>query len=149
TPWLMPPPSPGPSIGLWHRFLRTPATPTPFSFAEPAAAAADADGSPAAPVGSAGSTPSTSPAASAPRKLTPPDEVLEKQYDRLVPKTGLAVWGRIKNPSRFDLKESDPILFQQFDVVKGVPFGAPYAWPRADVLRFDFAKTILNQMELR
>jgi len=151
-PWVAPPPVPGPVPSVWHRFLRTSAKVEAFDFAaaptddgnvggEAAAAAPPANVGPdsAAPAGAPAAAPQTGPTA---------DE-LERRYDHLVPREGLEMWGKVKNQNKYDLKEDEAILFQQYDVKNDKPFGAPYTVERAKLLRVTLAKTVRNQLEQR
>ncbi|MBI3817722.1 MAG: tetratricopeptide repeat protein [Planctomycetes bacterium] len=176
--WLMPPTTPAPGMRLWHLYLRMPARVDKFDFAEAAAAAKSAaeQSNAESPNPTNPSTaqytqnattqspgaqnPTTQNPAAAPKSAAEQaaeqaaqaqldEETLAKRYDRLNLKEAPLMWGRILNPKKYEIKDDEAIVFQIYDKISGRAFGKPLTRQRADVISYQLAKTIRNDIEIK
>lgn len=159
---LSPPTVPAPALRYWHRYFRVNATTEKFDFATPESAenatnnsdpnAAPSNAQNSSNAGIAGSAnaqnPAAGPAADPAKQAQLDEEALAARYDRLILKEGPPQWGRILNPKKYDIKEDEAIAFQMFDK-EGKPFGKPVTRPRAEIISYQLAKTLRNDIEIR
>lgn len=153
---LRPPPSPGPGIAHYGRFLRTP--PTTFEVPDLFAEAVDAD----APDANDAPEVVAPPKKDAKGKLDGVPLTPEQVAARLASRKRLYDWirigdyrfGEIRNPNRYELSKrpNEDVLFVEYDPDTGLPRmpgQPPTPVPRKTVAEFDFAQTIANQIEIR
>lgn len=138
---LAPPPVPAPAPRLWSSFLRVPAV---------AAAPPPVDGDTVEPEETAESPETKPPEVLAQADVKLNDAVLERRYDRIVLREGgRAMWGRILNANKYDLKETDTVRFQLYLEQTDRAFGEPQSFLRSELLTVQLAKTTKNEFELR
>lgn len=145
---LLPPPEPGPGPALYGRFLRVKPYRVPAPNLFEAGAEPEVEAPEAADDSAAGIKPS---------ELTPEEKAqrisgLKKLYDWV--RTVEFKFGQIKNPNRYQLsrRPGEDILFVEFNPATGLPRLAkqgPVPISRSLVAEFDFADTVLNQVEKR
>lgn len=145
---LLPPPEPGPGPALYGRYLRV----KPYRIQAPNLFEAGAEAEVEEVEGA------DDPAAVIkPSELTPEEKAqrisgLKKLYDWV--RTNEFKFGQIKNPNRYQLsrRPGEDIQFIEFNPATGLPRlpkQGPVPISRALVTEFDFAETVLNQIEKR
>jgi tetratricopeptide (TPR) repeat protein len=145
---LAPPPDPGPEPALYGRFLRV----KPYRIDAPNLFEAGTEPGVEATDPAAELVPGTKPAELTAEEKAERISGLKKLYDWV--RTVEFKFGQIKNPNRYQLsrRPGEDILFVEFNPATGLPRlpkQGPVPISRSLVTEFDFADTVLNQIEKR